>query len=623
MSGLVFGMRKQLLAFGTSRLFAVAALALPGGRPVQTPPNGHMLAQSAQPSTRSPATQTTTTKTPSAGAQAAPSPAAAAPTQDDLLRGGYGPDRANNDLLFYHLSLRVDPAEQSITGTNVVRFRMLEDGRRIQLELTPELTLASLVFEGKPLTYTREERTLYVDFPRLLRKGEIDEVTVAYSGKPVRQGRFGCFSFDHDKEGKPWITTACEGEGASVWWPNKDQWRDEPQDGMEIDVAVPNGLMDVSNGRFAGSKDLGDGYTEWMWRVHYPINNYDVALNIGEYQHWSGVHKNKETGETTTLDYYALPEDLDKARVQFAQAPVMLDAYEHYFGEYPFDKDGYKLIEVPYAGMEHQTAVAYGNHFENGYYGRDWTGVGISPRFDFIIIHESGHEWFGNSVTAADISDMWIHEGWTTYMESLYVEYRWGKADALRYLNGLKSKVQNKRPIITARGVNAEPPEDQYFKAALMLNTLRSVLDDDAAWFRDIHDFYQHFRYQNIMTEQVVSWWNQRTGMDLTPFFDEYLRHAALPILETRFDPMQKTVSYRWKAEAAGFAMPVKVGDPGHWQVVTPVTTEWKTMPWDGSGSAGSASSAAVAAPGNAFGANFSQNFKVPTDLYYIEVVRE
>ena len=518
------------------------------------------------------------------------------PSKDDLLRGGYGPYRANNDLLFYHLTLRVDPEKRSIVGTNVVRFRMLEDGRKIQLELTPELTLESIKFEGKALTYTREERSLFVEFPRMLKKGEVDEVAVAYSGQPVTQGRFGCFSFDKDKEGKPWITTACEGEGASVWWPNKDQWRDEPQDGMEIDVAVPNGLMDVSTGRFVGSKDLGDGYTEWQWRVHYPINNYDVALNIGEYQHWDGVHLNKDTGEKTTLDYYALPEDLEKAKAQFAQVPGMLDAYEHYFGEYPFDEDGYKLIEVPYSGMEHQTAVSYGNHFENGYLGRDWTGVGISPKFDFIIIHESGHEWFGNAVTAKDRSDMWIHEGWTTYLETLYVEYRWGKADAIRYANGLKMHTHNMQPIIPARGTNAEPTEDQYFKGALMLNTLRSVIDDDAKWFADLHDFFQEFKYKTIMTEDVVAWWNKRTGMDLTPFFDEYLRHAAIPVLELRFDRAKGTVGYRWSADEAGFAMPIRMGDRAHLTLETPVTTEWKTMAWT----------------------KDPDRFYVPMDLYYI-----
>jgi aminopeptidase N len=529
------------------------------------------------------AQSSTTTPGVAVGQGAQPPVAGLLPSKDDLLRGGYGPYRANNDLLFYRLTLRVDPVAKTISGTNVVRFRMLKDGRKIQLELTPQLTLDGITFEGKALKYERaaeDSRTLYVDFPRELKTGQVKEVTVAYHGQPVTQGRFGCFSFDKDKEGKPWITTACEGEGPSVWWPNKDQWKDEPQDGMEIDVSVPNGLMDVSNGRFIASKDLGDGYTEWQWRVHYPINNYDVALNIGEYQHWSGVHVNKDSGEQTTLDYYALPEDLAKAKVQFEQVPGMLDAYEHYLGEYPFDKDGYKLIEVPYSGMEHQTAVSYGNHFENGYYGRDWTGVGISPKFDFIIIHESGHEWFGNAVSAADRSDMWIHEGWTTYLEELYVEYRWGKADAIKYLNGLQLKIKNRQPIIPERGTNSEPTEDQYFKGALMLNTLRSMIDDDAKWFADIHDFYQQFKYQNIMTEDVVEWWNKRTGMDLTPFFNEYLRHAALPVLELKFDRENGTVAYRWNSEEAGFAMPIKIGDRAHLTLVTPVTTEWKTMPW-------------------------------------------
>jgi aminopeptidase N len=517
-------------------------------------------------------------------------PLHAEPTRDDLLRGAYGPFRANNDLLFYHLNIRVDPEAKTVVGTNTVRFRMLQDGQRIQLDLAPTWTIDSIKLKGEALKYTREERAVWIDFPHTLRKGHVYQVVFAYSGKPVEQGRFGCFTFNKDAAGKPWITTACEEEGASVWWPNKDQWRDEPQEGMEISVAVPDGLMDVSNGRFEGKHNLGDGYTRWDWRVHYGINNYDVALNIGNYVHFGGRHGR------TALDYYVLPEDLDKAKKQFQQVPGMLDAYEHYFGEYPFDKDGYKLIEVPYSGMEHQSAVAYGNKFDNGYLHRDWTYVGISPRFDFIIIHESGHEWFGNAITAEDRSDMWIHEGWTTYLEMLYVEYRWGRADSLLYGTGLAKHAKNQRPIIGERGTNIEPPQDMYFKGALMLNTLRSVIDDDAKWFADIHDFFQHFKYQQIMTEDVVAWWNERTGMNLTPFFNEYLRHADLPVLELKFDA--GTVAYRWKAAEVGFAMPIKVCDPQHWTVITPVTAEWKTMPWSGK----------------------QEDFKVARDLYYVAV---
>jgi aminopeptidase N len=351
----------------------------------------------------------------------------------------------------------------------------------------------------------------------------------------------------------------------------------------------------VSNGAVRGMADLGDGYTRWDWQVHYPINNYDVALNIGAYEHFAD-----RLGDLS-LDFYALPEDLDKARRQFAQAKPMLQVFEHYFGEYPFEKDGYKLIQVPYAGMEHQSAVAYGNRFENGYFiSPDWTGVGISPRFDFIIIHESAHEWFGNSVTAADVSDMWIHEGWATYLECLFVEYMYGHDDYLKYANALKAKVRNIQPIITPRGIHREPTQDMYFKGALFIHTLRSVVDDDRRWRTLLHDFYQRFKYRTILTEDVVQYFNQQTGKNLTPIFNEYLRHAAVPTLELKFDEPAKTVAYRWKAGEKDFAMPVRVGTPGAWQIIQP-TTEWMTLPL-----------------------TIEKNdFEIATDLYYVYVDRQ
>jgi aminopeptidase N len=497
-------------------------------------------------------------------------PATQPPSRADVLRGESGRDRANNDLLFYHLDVRVDPARKFLSGKNTIRFKMLQDDSRIQLDLHEALKVEKILLGETPLKYERELGAVWVDFPETLRTGREYSIDFYYSGNPVESGRFGGITFKKDPAGHDWINTACEGQGASVWWPNKDQWRDEVEN-MQISVSIPNGLVDVSNGKFVGKTDLGDGYTRWDWKVQYPINNYDVSLNIGNYEHFSD-----KLGDLS-LDFYALPENLEKAKKQFAQAKGMIEAYQHYFGEYPFQKDGYKLIEAPYSGMEHQSAVTYGNHFANGYLERDWTGVGISPRFDFIIIHESGHEWFGNSVTAADRSDMWIHEGWTTYLEALYVEYMYGHDDALKYLNGYKPKVRNTLPIIPERGVNRTPPQDQYFKGALFLNTLRSVINDDAKWWALIHDFYQQFKYQNILTEDVVSYFNRKTGMNLTPLFDQYLRHAALPVLELEFDPAGGAVKYRWKADVAGFAMPVQVGRKGEWQLVTP-GSEWKSL---------------------------------------------
>ncbi len=514
----------------------------------------------------------------------------AEPTRADILRGEYGQYRANNDLLYYHLDVRVDPEKKFLSGKVTTRFKMLKDDDRIQLDLQTGLNVEKILLGSDELKYEREFGAVFVNFPQTLRAGRVYTIDFYYSGSPAETGRFGGIAFRTDPSGHPWINTACEGIGASIWWPNKDQWRDEVEN-MDISVSIPNSLVDVSNGKFVGKTDLGDGYTRWDWHVQYPINNYDVSLNIGNYEHFSD-----RLGDLP-LDFDALPEHLEQAKTQFAQAKGMIEAYQHYFGEYPFQKDGYKLIDVPYSGMEHQSAVTYGNHFANGYLERDWTGVGISPRFDFIIIHESAHEWFGNSITAADPSDMWIHEAWATYLEALYVEYRWGHDDAVKYLNGYKPKVRCDRPIVGRRGINREPSQDQYFKGALFINTLRSVVNDDKRWWALLHDFYQHFKYQNIMTEDVVAYFNEKSGMNLTPIFDQYLRHTALPVLELKFDDEQGSVSYRWKADEPAFAMPIRVGTKDHWEVIRP-GGEWKTMKTGVK----------------------KDDFQVDTELYYVNV---
>jgi aminopeptidase N len=517
-------------------------------------------------------------------------PPSSASTRANILRGEYGRYRANNDLLYYHLDVRVDPEKRLISGKTSIRFRMLKDDLRMQLDLSPSLEVEKILLGDQELKYDREAGTVFVDFPETLVAGKEYTIDFHYSGSPATSGRFGGMTFRKDEAGHDWIYTACEGQGASVWWPNKDQWRDEVES-MDISVAIPNNLVDVSNGKFIGKTGLGDDYTRWDWHISYPINNYCVSLNIGNYVHFG------DTYNEMPVDFWVLPEDLEKAKKQFVQAKGTLEAYEHYFGEYPFKKDGYKLVQVPYAGMEHQSAVTYGNRFANGYMERDWTGVGISTKFDFIIIHESGHEWFGNSISAADRSDMWIHEGWTTYLESLYVEHNFGQSDALKYLNGYKPKIGNKLPIVAPREVNASPPQDQYFKGALMINTLRSIVDDDDRWWKMLHDFYQHFKYQNIMTEDVVEYFNQATGKNLTPFFNQYLRRPAIPVLELKFNTDQKTVDYRWQADEPGFTMPVRVGKQDAWQKIEP-TIEWQTMKSELS----------------------KDDFEVATEFYYIDV---
>ncbi|RPJ83978.1 MAG: M1 family peptidase [Acidobacteria bacterium] len=457
------------------------------------------------------------------------------PTRMEVLRGNYDRYRANNDLLFYHLDIRVDPGKKWIGGKNTIRFRMLQDDTRIQLDLTAALAVDRIAFGGRELQYEREAGAVFVDFPETLRKGREYSIDFHYSGQPPESGRFGGITFRKDPAGRHWINTACQHAGASVWWPNKDQYRDEVTN-MRLSVAIPNDLVDVSNGKFLGKTDLGDGYTRWDWHIQYPINNYSVSLNIGRYLHFQDTgakdadapataqrsgQVSAAAGAPLPLDFYVLPESLEKAKKQFSQTRSMIECFEKYFGEYPFRKDGYKLIEVPYSGMEHQSAVTYGNGFVNGYLGRDWTGVGVSTRFDFIIIHESAHEWFGNAVTASDVADEWIHEAWGTYMEAIYVEHMFGYEDALKYINGYQPKVRNQEPIVTPRGISRTPPQDMYFKGALFIHTLRSLIADDATWWRLLRDFYQRFKYRNISTEDVVAFFNRETGQNLTPVFDQ------------------------------------------------------------------------------------------------------
>ncbi len=509
-------------------------------------------------------------------------------THADTLRGSYGPYRANNDLLFYDLRVRVDTADRSITGKNSIRFRMLAAGSRIQLDLYRNLNIDSILLGRTRLGFERDGNAVFVDFPEKIPGGETRTIDFYYSGCPAETGRFSGIAFRKDSVGNPWINTSCQDVGASVWWPNKDQQQDEV-DSMRIGVEVPAGLIDVSNGRYAGREDLADGYARYNWVVHYPINSYCVSLNIGSYVHFS------DTLGRLSLDFYCLPYDLVRARRQFAQAKPMLACYEKFFGDYPFPLDGYKLIEVPYSGMEHQSAVTYGNHFENGYLGKDWTGVGVSTKFDFIIVHESAHEWFGNSITSRDVSDAWIHEGWATYAECVYVECMFGHEDALKYVNGYKKRVGNRETIIGPAGVNHWPTQDMYFKGALFLNTLRSIVDDDPSWWRLIRDYSMHFRLEDITTDSVVTFFNQRTGRDFSPVFDQYLRHPDIPKLELKFS--SDTVRYRWKADANGFDMPVKIRMRGDLKLLHP-GPEWKPLRLIGK----------------------KEDFSVATELYYIAV---
>ncbi len=479
-------------------------------------------------------------------------------TRADTLRGMLTPLRTCYDINYYHLDVKVDIEQKFISGSNEFRFTATQDFKQLQFDLFANLKVERVVFHGKNLSYTREANAVFLTFPNTIKRGIKEAFTVYYSGNPVVAKRApwdGGFVFTQDTEGKPWVATACEGLGASVWWPNKDHLSDEV-DSMLISISVPKGLKDVSNGRLRKVTELKDGYTKFDWIVKNPINNYDVEANIGNYVHFDDSF----TGEKgkLTLDYWVLPANLNKAKKQFGDnVKLMLTAFEHWFGPYPFYEDGYKLIETPHLGMEHQSGIAYGNHYQNGYLGRDLSGTGWGMKWDFIIVHESGHEWFGNNITMKDEADMWIHESFTNYSESLFVEQQFGKQAGQEYVHGNRRGIQNDEPIIGIYNVNKEGSGDMYQKGGVMLNMIRTVINNDEKWRDILRGLNKTFYHQTVTTEQIVGYINQQSGLNLTSVFDQYLRYKNIPVLEFRFQ--DKQLLARWVADVNGFKMPVKI----------------------------------------------------------------
>jgi aminopeptidase N len=500
-------------------------------------------------------------------------------TRADSLRGMLSPERICYDVKYYHLDVRIDPRDSTLRGSNDIVFEAVTPFRRMQVDLFEDMKVNSITLEGhrSKLRYTREGNAFFVEFDEELKAGFRYTLGIHYSGRPLVAKMppwQGGFSWDRDSAGNPLVTVTCQGTGASLWWPNKDHQADEP-DSMLISITVPPGLQDISNGRLRSAKALEDGWTRFDWFVSYPINNYNVTVNIGKYAHFSEVY---EGAGPLTLDYYVLPQNLEKAKIHFAQVKTMLACFEQAFGPYPFYRDGYKLVECSHTGMEHQSAVAYGNWYLGGYRGRASSEAGL--KFDFIIVHESAHEWWGNCVTAIDVADMWIHESFGAYAEALYVECQSGYPEALKYINGKKPNVGNRAPIVGIFNVNREGSPDMYDKGQLVLNTLRSVINNDSLWFTVLRGIMTRFRMQTVTGEEIIDFVRKQTGTDYGYFFDQYLRFPKIPVLEvaTSKKGEQVTARYRWVADVKGFAMPIRVTKgKGEWGWITP-TTEWQTM---------------------------------------------
>ena len=495
-------------------------------------------------------------------------------TKQDTLRGSITSERAWWDLTYYHLDIKVDPENKFISGKNTIQYKVIEHDSVMQIDLQSPMKLLKVIQNGKELKVRHDGNAHFISLIDNQSPNELNSLDVYYEGHPkeaVKAPWDGGISWKKDKNGNHFIASSCQGLGASAWWPCKDHMYDEV-DSMQISVNVPSKLTNVSNGRLRRVQQIGDTKT-YTWIVKSPINNYGVNINIGDYVNFSEVYDGQ--AGNLEMDYYVLSYNLEKAKEQFKQAPKMMKAFEHWFGQYPFYRDSFKLVEVPYLGMEHQSSVTYGNGYQNGYLGNDLSGTGWGLKFDFIIIHEAGHEWFANNITNKDVADMWIHEGFTSYSENLYLDYHFGKEASAEYVIGTRKNIQNDRPLIGYYNVNKEGSGDMYYKGANMLHTLRQLIEDDEKWRKILRKMNVDFYHQTVTTQQIENFLSKETGIDLTAFFNQYLRSIKVPTLE--YSIKKKTLKYRWTNIVDDFDMPIQIKINNEEKWLFP-KDDWNTM---------------------------------------------
>ncbi len=501
-------------------------------------------------------------------------------TRADSLRGALTPLRSCYDINYYHLDVKIDIPNKFISGNNEFQFTATQSFSKLQFDLFSNLKVDKVTYNGSELPFEREFNAVFITFPQEIKKGSKESFTVFYSGNPVIAKNppwDGGFIFTKDKSGNPWVSVACQGFGASSWWPNKDHQSDEV-DSMMISISVPKELQEVSNGKLRSIKELADGYRQYNWFVNNPINNYNVTLYIGKYAHWTDTY-NGEQGKLD-LDFWSLKVDSNLAKPHWdADVKPMLKSFEYWFGPYPFYEDGYKLVQAPHLGMEHQSAVAYGNGFKMGYNGSDLSGSGWGLKFDFITIHESGHEWFGNSITTKDVADMWVHEAFTCYSEALFTESTSGKAAASAYVIGIRKNINNDRPIVGIYNVNQEGSGDMYYKGANLIHTIRQLINNDEKFRSILRGLNKTFYHSTVTGKQIEDYISKQSGLKLGKVFDQYLRNKGIPKLE--YNVFNGKLQYRWNADVKDFDMPVKVTvKPDRFAFIKP-TTKWQTLQID------------------------------------------
>ena len=499
---------------------------------------------------------------------------------EDTLRGSIGPGRQKWNVLKYDITVKPDFETKTIVGSNVIQYA--DSGNKLlQIDLQEPMVIDSIIQNYRSLTFNKEKNVYWVNTnsspENNYHQMALKELTVYFHGKPrvaVNPPWDGGWIWKKDKSGNPWMSVACQGLGASCWYPCKDVQSDEPDNGAVLRIIVPDSLTGIGNGRLLSSIALPSGFTQHNWEVRNPINNYNIVPYIGKYTNFSETYNGKNG--KLDMSYWVLNNNLEKAKNQFKDAVRMMEAFEYWFGPYPFYEDGYKLVEAPHLGMEHQSAIAYGNQYKNGYLGRDLSGSGWGLKWDFIIVHESGHEWFANNITTNDIADMWVHEGFTNYSETLFTEYFYGKKAAEDYISGIRKDIQNDKPIIGYYGVNNEGSGDMYNKGGNMIHTIRQIIGDDKKFRTILRGLNSNFYHKTVNSQDIEQYISEAAGIDFSSIFNQYLRTTKIPTVE--YYLTKNKLYYRWKDAIDNLYLPIEVKTDVKQSIKIIPSNEWKAI---------------------------------------------
>jgi len=475
-------------------------------------------------------------------------------TSLDSLRGAYHPNRSSYDLLHYHLKIKVEPATRYISGSNKLTCKGLSESRMLQIDLAETFDIDVIKSSKGDSRWKRYGNSVVVTLPGSFKSEEIFWIQVFYKGHPHVAANApweGGFVWEKDKDGIPWIGVACEGDGASLWFPSKDHPLDEP-DSVFLQYEIPRNLIAVGNGQFVKKESVTDSTNLYSFKVSYPINHYNITFNAGSFQTWTDTMQLPESRKVLKMSFFALAEDLAKAKAQWLQSKMVIRTLSQLFGDYPFIKDGYKLVQTPYRGMEHQSCIAYGDNFKNNAFG-----------FDFILMHETGHEWWGNRTSANDHAELWIHESFCTYSEALFLERTQNMEQAIKYLLSQKKKIKNKSIIEGERDVyfNDWLDSDKYYKGSWMLHGLRQVVDNDEFWFSWLKSFGAKFGLKPISTQDIIEYASSYFKKNLAPFFKQYLFRTEIPLLVVKLKKEgEKTLlQYKWDCKEVDFEYPAEI----------------------------------------------------------------